>query len=179
MKSSFTILKLTNSIRGALLTIDYSSQKGPLLFAQLDCSLSAIEKITLSLSDRFSVSIKGPFSPKLKSEILNWIDQYLSKSNYPNLPPLRLENLSPFQNSILSSLLKVPFGETLSYQTLAQSANYPKAYRAVGTACKNNPLPFMIPCHRVIRSNNEIGEFNGGIEIKKRLLSFEGAFYKP
>jgi O-6-methylguanine DNA methyltransferase len=159
--------------------MDYSSKKGPLLFAQFDCSSSAVEKVSLSLSDEFIVSIKGPFSPALKTKILSWINQYLSKSKSPDLPVLQLEALSPFQNSILSTLLKVPFGQTLSYQTLAQNANYAKACRAVGSACKNNPIPFMIPCHRVILGNDQIGQFNAGIEIKKRLLSFEGAFYKP
>lgn len=154
---------------------DYSFEKGPSLCARFYISSALIQKIKLSLSDRFEIQILGD-SAKLESQILAWAQAYLEKKQV--MPPLDLDysSLSPFQKKVLLSLSEVPFGLPLSYKMLAQRANHQNASRAVGTVCKNNPFPLVIPCHRVIRSNHQIGQFNGGVELKKRLLSFEGAF---
>lgn len=89
--------------------------------------------------------------------------------------PFDLSQQPPFRRQVLEALSQIEFGHCLSYQELAQKASSPHASRAVGTSCKMNPYPLIIPCHRVIRSNGCIGEFNGGVEIKKRLLNFEKA----
>ena len=67
---------------------------------------------------------------------------------------------------------KIPYGKTISYADLAKQAGKPLAYRAVGTACGKNPLPLIIPCHRVI-SQQGLGGFTGGLKIKKFLLNLE------
>ncbi|GHU34060.1 hypothetical protein FACS1894105_00190 [Clostridia bacterium] len=78
-----------------------------------------------------------------------------------------------FESSVWRELAKIPYGETRTYKQIAESAGSPRAYRAVGTACHNNPLPIIVPCHRVIGSNGSLTGYAGGIEFKKRLLELE------
>ncbi len=79
-----------------------------------------------------------------------------------------------FQQSVWRALAKVPAGVTVSYAELARRSGNPAAVRAVGTACGRNPVPFLIPCHRVIASDGGLGGFSGGLDIKKALLKAEG-----
>lgn len=81
---------------------------------------------------------------------------------------------TPFQRQVWQKLEQIPHGETWSYQKLAKSIDRPKAYRAVGSANGRNPLPIVIPCHRVITSDGKIGGYTGGVAIKQRLLRLEG-----
>lgn len=128
----------------------------------------------LSLAEGFFVT-EG-----ISSETLSWLEIYAAGISSP-LPQNTLRSwhtMRPFQLSTLEYLERqVPFGTTITYQQLARSVD-PKALhpptRAVGTVCGKNPLPLFIPCHRVIRTGGKIGGFAFPIEIKKRLLEFEG-----
>jgi methylated-DNA-[protein]-cysteine S-methyltransferase len=80
---------------------------------------------------------------------------------------------TPFQLIILRALQEVPYGETVSYGELARRIGKPKASRAVGAAIARNPLPIIIPCHRVIGSNGSLTGFGGGLDIKQALLDLE------
>jgi len=80
---------------------------------------------------------------------------------------------TPFQLDVLRALQEVPYGETISYGELAQRIGRPNASRAVGAANARNPLPIVIPCHRVIGSNGNLVGFGGGLEIKRKLLDLE------
>jgi len=73
----------------------------------------------------------------------------------------------------MKALSQIPFGKTITYGKLAEACSHPKAARAVGTACKKNPFPLFIPCHRVIQHNGKIGGFAYGEEIKRRILDYE------
>jgi O-6-methylguanine DNA methyltransferase len=84
-----------------------------------------------------------------------------------------IPSASPFYEQVWRALSEIPFGETISYRDLACKIGRPEASRAVGQACNRNPMPLLIPCHRVIRSNGSIGGFALDLEIKKRLLAFE------
>lgn len=79
-----------------------------------------------------------------------------------------------YQRLVWRELLNIPYGETRSYKWLAERIGLPKAFRAAGQANGKNPLPIIIPCHRVINSDGTLGGYSGGIEIKKRLLAIEG-----
>lgn len=82
---------------------------------------------------------------------------------------------SPFQTAVYSALLSVPPGSTVSYARLAEMAGHPGAARAVGTAMARNPLPVIIPCHRVVRGDGALGQYgSGGPLWKQRLLDLEG-----
>ncbi len=80
-----------------------------------------------------------------------------------------------FQKKVWSALMKIPYGQTRSYQEVARTTGHPKAFRAVGNANRANPIPLIIPCHRVIESNGGLGGFGHGLKVKKQLLDFERA----
>lgn len=78
-----------------------------------------------------------------------------------------------FQQKVWKELLKIPYGETISYGVLARRIGNPKASRAVGLANGSNPIPIIIPCHRVIGSNGKLTGYGGGLPIKEKLLALE------
>jgi O-6-methylguanine DNA methyltransferase len=82
---------------------------------------------------------------------------------------------TPFQKKVWSALTKIPYGRTRSYQDIARTIGHPKAFRAVGNANGSNPVPLIVPCHRVIESNGGLGGFGHGLKVKKQLLDFERA----
>ena len=82
---------------------------------------------------------------------------------------------TPFQAKVWNLLREIPRGETINYGELARRAGNPKAARAVGAANGQNPIPIIIPCHRVIGSNGKLTGYAGGLEAKKKLLELEGA----
>ena len=86
--------------------------------------------------------------------------------------PLDMEG-TPFQKRVWAALEKIPYGKTRSYADIARAIGHPKAFRAVGNANGSNPVPILVPCHRVIESNGGLGGYGQGIGIKKRLLDFE------
>jgi methylated-DNA-[protein]-cysteine S-methyltransferase len=122
-----------------------------------------------------------PEAPSLPEETLqkwrNRIAQALEK--YFAGTPVTFEDLpldlqgSPFHLQVWRELRKVPPGETVSYQELARRLGKPKAARAVGQACGANPIPLIVPCHRVIAANGTLGGFSSGLERKRWLLRHE------
>src|SRR4051812_5363967 len=82
---------------------------------------------------------------------------------------------APFRRRVLEALRAVPRGATVSYGELAARAGNPKAARAVGTACARNPIPIVVPCHRVLPGTGRLGNYGGGPERKRVLLELEGA----
>ncbi|PYJ02940.1 MAG: cysteine methyltransferase [Verrucomicrobia bacterium] len=90
------------------------------------------------------------------------------------LPPLDLSRGTEFQQRVWQALRQIPFGETWSYAQVAQAIGRPKAVRAVGGACGANPIPVLVPCHRVVAANHGLGGFSSGLEWKRRLLAREG-----
>ncbi|MBU8909965.1 MAG: methylated-DNA--[protein]-cysteine S-methyltransferase [Desulfobacterales bacterium] len=78
-----------------------------------------------------------------------------------------------FQKKVWQELVKIPYGETISYGELAKRIKNPNASRAVGMANSKNPVPIIVPCHRVIGQNGSLTGFGGGLEVKKKLLEFE------
>ena len=91
-------------------------------------------------------------------------------AQYPPLSPSGTD----FQKSVWAAMSKISLGKTKSYGEIAAAIGRPKAVRAVGGACGANPLPVLVPCHRVLAANKKIGGFSGGVEWKRRLLTTEG-----
>ncbi len=79
-----------------------------------------------------------------------------------------------FTKKALMALKKVPYGKTVTYGELAAMAGNPRASRAAGTACSKNPLPLVIPCHRVVAAGGRLGKYGGGERLKRKLLENEG-----
>jgi O-6-methylguanine DNA methyltransferase len=91
-----------------------------------------------------------------------------------DLPPLDWNGKTEFQKSVWRAMLAIPMGKTKSYGEVADYIGNPKAVRAVGSACGANPIPVLVPCHRILAANNKIGGFTSGLNRKKDLLAREG-----
>jgi O-6-methylguanine DNA methyltransferase len=89
------------------------------------------------------------------------------------LPPLDWTGKTEFQKSVWRKMLKISTGQTKSYGEIAAAIGNPKAVRAVGGACGANPVPVLVPCHRVLAANKKLGGFSGGLGWKRRLLARE------
>jgi O-6-methylguanine DNA methyltransferase len=110
---------------------------------------------------------------KIPANILKLVIDCLNNSGSIDWSLLDTQNLSDFQLTVYKALAKISAGKTISYQELAKKIGKPKAARAVGNALNKNPFPIVIPCHRVVKSNGEIGGFAAGIKTKKALLKKE------
>jgi len=89
------------------------------------------------------------------------------------LPPLDFSKGTPFQQKVWRALVKIPAGETRSYGEIAAAVGEPGAARAVGAACGANPIPVLVPCHRVLAAHKKLGGFSAGLKWKRLLLARE------
>lgn len=147
-----------------------SSEKGV-------CKIS----LTLDSSAEFKSWIKKHFpeyevieSRKQNKEAIDQIKLYLARK----LKKFELEIDmigTEFQKKVWRETMKIPYGETLTYSALAKRIHKPNSQRAVGNALALNPLPIVIPCHRVVASDGSLGGYTGGVKIKEFLLGLEGA----
>ena len=108
------------------------------------------------------------FINQAKNQILNYLS---GKRKSLNFPIVHIN--SPFRKKVLETQRKIPYGKTCSYQEVARMVGNQKAFRAVGSANAQNPLPLYFPCHRIICSDGSLGGFGGGLITKKFLLSLE------
>jgi len=100
------------------------------------------------------------------------IEEYLNGNRKSFSSPLDMRG-TPFQIEVWNELLNIPYGETRSYGEIAAAVGRPRAARAVGAAIGANPLPIIVPCHRVIGKNGSLVGFGGGLRLKERLLLLE------
>lgn len=109
--------------------------------------------------------------PKPVINLINLINAYFLGEIFKIDYPFKLRNLSEFDLKVLNFICETPFGHTVSYKWIAKKLQ--TSPRAVGQALKRNPLPIIIPCHRVIKSNGELGGYSLGVETKKWLVEHE------
>lgn len=109
---------------------------------------------------------------KLTQETYQQLEDYFAGKRTQFTIPIQLKGTS-FQCKVWNALRTIPYGETRSYQDIAIQIENPKSCRAVGMAIHNNPIPIVIPCHRVIGKNKKLVGYSGGIEIKEKLLELE------
>ena len=105
-------------------------------------------------------------------EVVVQIREYLEGKRDGFTLPLDLRG-TPFQRAVWEALRAVPYGETRTYGELARAAGHPSAVRAVGAANGANPVPLVVPCHRVVASGGRLGGYGGGLGLKRRLLALE------
>jgi methylated-DNA-[protein]-cysteine S-methyltransferase len=103
------------------------------------------------------------------------LDEYFAGRRTAFDLPLDLSLATGFRRAVLGHLREIAYGSTESYAQVAEAAGSPRAVRAVGSACATNPLPVIIPCHRVLRSDGSLGGYLGGLEAKRALLALEAA----
>ena len=113
-------------------------------------------------------------SDAVLSECIRQLTEYFSGDRHNFDLPLATGG-TDFQQRVWRALTRIPYGELRSYRDIADSLDNPKAVRAVGAANGRNPIPIVVPCHRVIGSDGSLTGFAGGIAVKRALLEFEGA----
>ena len=114
-------------------------------------------------------------APARLDEVARQLEEYFGGHRQRFDVPLDLRLARGFRRSVLTHLPDIGYGHTESYAQVAAAAGSPRAVRAVGTACALNPIPVVVPCHRVIRSDGSPGEYAGGAAAKETLLRLEGA----
>jgi methylated-DNA-[protein]-cysteine S-methyltransferase len=129
------------------------------------------DEVLAALARRISPRIL--LAPARLDDAARQLDDYFAHRRHGFDLPLDLRLAHGFRRAVLEHLPDVGYGRTVSYAQLAAEVGNPKAVRAVGTACATNPLPLVIPCHRVVRSDGTPGEYVGGADIKRTLLHFE------
>ena len=114
-------------------------------------------------------------APEQLDEVRRELDQYFEGRRRKFELRLDWRLSRGFRNEVLRKLVRVPYGETASYAEMAARAGRPRAYRAAGSACATNPMPLVVPCHRVLASGGGLGGYGGGLDVKRYLLRLEGA----
>jgi methylated-DNA-[protein]-cysteine S-methyltransferase len=131
------------------------------------------DTVLQDLSDRVSPRVLR--APARLDPVARQLDGYFADTRHTFDLPLDLRLSSGgFRQTVLETLPRIEYGHTASYGAVAALAGSPRAARAVGTACATNPLPIVIPCHRVVLANGTIGEYLAGPDIKRTLLTLEG-----
>ncbi len=151
---------------------------GPLLLAATATGLvrvayerEGVEAVLGTLAARVSPRILR--APRRLDAAVRELEEYFARRRTRFELPLDLRLSAGFRRSVLAYLPGIGYGTTASYQAVAAAVHHPGAARAVGTACATNPLPIVVPCHRVVRSDGRVGAYLGGPEVKHRLLDLE------
>jgi methylated-DNA-[protein]-cysteine S-methyltransferase len=112
-------------------------------------------------------------SPTRLEAVVRQIDEYFAKRRTTFDVPVDLRLANGFRRDVVEHLRDIGYGHRESYATVAAAIGHPRAVRAVGTACAHNPLPVVVPCHRVVRSDGATGQYVGGVLAKSTLLELE------
>ena len=173
--------------RDGILDVAYrtvDSPVGPLLVAATHVGLVRVaftveghDDVLQQLADRISPRILS--APGRLDAIAHELDEYFAGARTGFDVGLDWRLSAGFRNTVLRHLPEIGYGHTASYAAVAQLAGNPKAVRAVGSACATNPLPVVVPCHRVVRSDGAMGGYLGGVDAKRTLLRLEAAGRRP
>ena len=153
---------------------------GSLLLAATDQGLVRVAYETQD-HDRVLAALAEVVSPRILraparlDPVARQLEEYFGGQRRRFDVPLDLRLAHGFRRSVLAHLPDIGYGHTESYAQVAAAAGSPRAVRAVGTACALNPLPVVVPCHRVIRSDGSLGQYAGGAAAKEALLELEGS----
>jgi methylated-DNA-[protein]-cysteine S-methyltransferase len=167
--------------REGILDVAYrvvDSPVGALLLAATELGLVRVafaveghDSVLQSLADKVSPRILH--SPARLDPIARELDEYFAGGRRAFDVPLDWQLSAGFRSTVLHHLPEIGYGHTASYAAVATLAGNPKAMRAVGSACATNPLPVVVPCHRVVRSDGAMGGYLGGVDAKRTLLTLE------
>lgn len=128
----------------------------------------ALEQLAESVSPRILES------PAKLDDVRRELDRYFEGKLQDFDLPLDWQLTRGFYRKVLRATARIPYGQTRSYSEMATKAGSPRAVRATGTALGSNPLPIIVPCHRVLRRGGALGGYGGGLEVKQALLELEG-----
>jgi methylated-DNA-[protein]-cysteine S-methyltransferase len=168
-----------------LLDVSYDvteSPVGSLFVALTDRGLCRIsydpepERLAEQLARTFGTRVLR--APKAVDPVVRELDEYFEGRRQSFDLPVDLRGRTDFSRAVLEKLARVPFGEVTTYGTLAAQAGRPRAARAVGTIMNRNPIPIVLPCHRVIGASGDLVGYGGGLDRKRQLLDLESADLK-
>jgi methylated-DNA-[protein]-cysteine S-methyltransferase len=125
------------------------------------------------LRRRLDVEVRR--SPARTADIVHQLRAYFRGERRAFEVSVDLRGVTPFQRRVLAAAAEVPAGRVVSYGDIARRIGVPGASRAVGQALGRNPVPIVIPCHRVVASGGDLGGYTGGLDVKRKLLRIEGA----
>jgi methylated-DNA-[protein]-cysteine S-methyltransferase len=181
MKASLRRLAERAAAEG-LLDVAYTTADSPfgtLLLAQTPRGLVRLglpnqdaDELLVELSERVSPRVLE--APAQLDETRRELDLYFDGKLDRFEVPLDWRLSDGFRLRVLRAIAKIPYGETRSYTQMAAKAGNERAVRAAGTACGRNPIPLVVPCHRVLRSGGALGGYGGGLPMKEALLRLEG-----
>ena len=159
----------------------HDSPLGPLLVAATDDGLVRLglpadgeDEVLAELAAKISARVL--IAPRsIVTDTRHQLDEYFDGRRRRFEVDLDWRLVNGFRRDVLGATSRIPYGRTGTYSTVATEAGSPAAVRAAGTALATNPVPIVVPCHRVLRSDGGIGNYRGGSEAKRRLLELEGA----
>lgn len=165
-----------------LLDVSYTNMDspfGPLLLASTKRGLVRVglpnqdaDALLAELAERVSPRVLE--APAELDEVRRELDLYFAgKLDHFDLP-LDWRLSSGFRQRVLRAIDRIPYGQTRSYTEMARRAGNERAVRAAGSACGSNPIPLVVPCHRVLRTSGALGGYGGGLPMKQALLELEG-----
>lgn len=164
------------SLDVAYRTVD--SPLGPLLLAATDQGLARLayeredhDRVLQTLATRISPRVLR--APGRLDEVARQLDGYFTGRRSRFDLPVDLRLSAGFRRTVLDHLRTLGYGRTATYAAVAAATGRPRAVRAVGSACATNPVPVVVPCHRVLRTDGTLGGYVGGIEAKRTLLDLE------
>jgi methylated-DNA-[protein]-cysteine S-methyltransferase len=169
--------------RDGLLDVAYREVDTPVGSLLLAATEQGLVRVAYQVQDhdRVLASLAEVVSPRILraparlDEVARELEEYFGGQRRRFEVPLDFRLAHGFRRSVLAHLPDIGYGHTESYAQVATAAGSPRAVRAVGTACALNPLPVVVPCHRVIRSDGSPGQYAGGAAAKETLLRLEGA----
>lgn len=153
---------------------------GNVILGGTDHGLAVVHYLTLEDEDTVLGHLVGTFGPRIffdeepTAQARRQLHDYFDGTRTTFDVPVDLALLTDFQREVLAACAAIPFGGVSTYAELARDIQRPKANRAVGNALGANPVPIIVPCHRVLRTGGNLGGYTGGVRIKARLLEHEG-----
>jgi methylated-DNA-[protein]-cysteine S-methyltransferase len=169
--------------RQGLLDVTYRTVDSPFGLLLLAATGEGLVRVAFSSEDHDAVlaRLASDISPRILrtprrlDEAAHQLDEYFAGKRRAFSVSVDLQLAHGFRRSVLEHLCRIPYGVTQSYAAVARAAGNPSAVRAAASACSHNPLPLVVPCHRVVRSDGTTGEYLGGPEAKRALLAMEAA----
>ena len=169
--------------RQGLLDVSYRTVDSPLGLLLLAATGEGLVRVAFSCEghDAVLARLASDISPRILrtprrlDEAAHQLDEYFAGNRRAFSVPIDLQLAHGFRRSVLEHLRRIPYGVTQSYATVARATGNPSAVRAAASACSHNPLPLVVPCHRVVRSDGTTGEYLGGPQAKRALLAMESA----
>jgi methylated-DNA-[protein]-cysteine S-methyltransferase len=166
-----------------LLDVSYTTIDSPLGCLLLASTEQGLVRVAFAAEDhaRVLATLSARISPRILrhparlEDAARQLDEYFAGRRRAFALELDWRLSAGFRATVLRHLPAIAYGHTASYAAVAQMAGRPKAVRAVGTACATNPLPVVVPCHRVVKSDGSIGGYLGGADAKATLLELEAA----